>query len=250
MPTIISPADFTVDNNLPNLSLQGNDVQAYIDKYEPKFLDELLGGDMADEFVIGLPQGVVTTATAQHGVLGVGTKFTSMFIVGDTITINAETHTIDTITDDLHLTTSDAWVLSNINATYYGEKRWIDLLNLKSLKLAMIDYIYWFYLKAQAVLTLNTGGGQPKKQNAVTVSLYPKMVAAWNEMVGYNKATNKFLKDNEVTYPEYKPICFPQWFFCFDGFSWFYPGFDSGWYWGFGCHELPEIYRLKNSLGI
>lgn len=185
MPTIIAPADFVVDNQLPNISLQGNDIQAYINQYEPEFLEKLLETDLYAAY-------------------------------------------IEDPTD----------------------ARFVTLLGTPNFKTAIVCYVYWFYQYASSSVTMNTGQGQPKKQNAVTVSPYPKMVYSWNKMVKYNKATNKYLKDNADTYPEYKPICFPKWFFAFDGFSWFYPGVDNGWYWGFGCHELPEIYRIKNSLGI
>lgn len=186
MPTIISPADFTVDNSLPNISLQGNDIQAYINKYEPKFLAELMGTDLYAAYV-----GHDTDA------------------------------------------------------------RFVTLLALPGFKPAIVDYVYWFYLKKQNEPIMNTGAGQSKQKNAVRVSPYPSMVAAWNEMVKFNKATNKYLKDNATTYPEYNQILLPYWFFCWTiGYGWWYPGFDWGWYNYCGWQELPDIYRIKNSLGI
>lgn len=251
MSTLISPADFTVDNQLPNISLQGNDIQQYINQYEPEFLEKLLGADMYAEFIAGLPVGDVSISQGFAVVSGTNTKFLSFFEVGDTITINGETHMISVINSDIQLNTADNWNQTLNHSSYYGEKRWIDLLNLPNFKTAIVCYVYWFYQYASGVsITMTTGQGQSKKQNATTVSPYPKMVYSWNNMVKYNKATNKFLKDNSTIYPEYKPVNLPEWFCCFDGFSWFYPGFDSSWYWGFGCHELPDIYRIKNSLGV
>jgi len=185
MATIISPVDFTVDNEIPNKSLQGNDIQTFINKYEPKFLESLMGESLYAAYI------------AQP---------------------------------------TDA--------------RFVNLLAQDWFKPAIVDYVFWFYLNRKSNQQFNTGAAQPKKQNATTISNYPNMVQSWNEMVGYNKKTNKFLKDNETIYPEYKPVCLPEWYFAYDGFSWFYPGFDSSWYYGFGCYELPEIYRLKNSLGL
>jgi len=186
MPTIISPADFVVDNQLPNVSLQGNDIQAYIDQYEPEFLAQLMGTDLYAAYVA---------------------------------------------------TPADA--------------RFVTLIATPNFKTAIVCYVYWHYQYAQGVsITMNTGQGQQKKQNAITVSPYPKMVYSWNQMVKYNKATNKYLKDNADTYPEYTAVCFPDWWFCFDGIQWYYPDFNWSWYYGFGCYQLPEIYRIKNSLGI
>lgn len=179
--SIISPADFTVDNELPNKSLQGNDIQAHIDKREPEFLELLLGSDMYEAYEANP-----------------------------------------------------------------AEARFTDLIAKKWFKSAIVDYVYWFYLSNQSIMTLNTGGGQPKKQNAVTVSLYPKMVAAWNEMVDYNKKTNKFLKDNPTIYPEYASVNLPYWFYI----NGYYPSFDWGWYFEYGQNELHEIYRYRNSLGL
>lgn len=185
MSTLISPADFTVDNQLPNISLQANDIQAYINKYELLFLSLLMEDDLYAAYIA--------------------------------------------------------------NPT---DARFVTLIGQPWFKPAIVDFVYFHYARSLATFTMNTGGGQPKKQNATTVSLYPKMVYAWNEMVEYNKKTNKFLKDNATTYPEYKPIHFPEWWFAYDGFNWFYPSFETTWYWGFGCKQLPEIYRLKNSLGV
>jgi hypothetical protein len=186
MPTIISPADFTVDNQLPNISLQGNDIQAYINQYEPDFLAQLMQADLYAAYT-------------------------------------------ESPTD----------------------ARFVTLLATPNFKTAIVCYVYWFYQYANGVsITMTTGQGQQKKQNATTVSPYPKMVYSWNKMVCYNKATNKYLKDNATLYPEYQPICFPEWWFAFDGFGWFYPSFDMGWYYGFGAKQLPEIYRVRNSLGV
>jgi len=111
---------------------------------------------------------------------------------------------------------------------------------LPYLKPAIVDYVYWFYLEDQNILNATSGAAKPKQQNSANASEYPKMVRAWNEMVEYNKETNKFLKDNETTYPEYT-IVIP---------IWYYNWFDWGWYFEYGCNELPDIYRVKNSLGL
>lgn len=243
--SIITPADFTVDNELPDKARQGNDIQSYIDKYEPRYLVEVLGEVVYGLFLAGLPVGTVSTTALSGTVTGVGTTFTTFFAPGDPITINGETQEVAAIASDTELTTVDVWVGDNTGASYYKQKRWIDLLALPSLKPAIVDYVYWFYLKKQNEPIYNTGAGQAKQKNAVRVSPYPSMVAAWNEMVAYNKAINKFLSTGDV-YPEYTPVWLPTWFY----WNGFYPLFNWGWYWECGELELPEIYRIKNSLGL
>lgn len=116
---------------------------------------------------------------------------------------------------------------------------------------ACVDYIYWFYLEDQGTQLTSLGASKNKKQNAKSVSPYPKMVRAWNEMAEYNRKLHKYLKDNAATYPEYK-VCFPEWFF-----GWgFWAGTWQCWFfdwcnWGgdFGTC-VDEIYRFKNTLGI
>lgn len=122
------------------------------------------------------------------------------------------------------------------------DQRFTDLLPY--IKPALVDYVYWFYIKNQATQMTGTGAAQSKKQNAVTVSPYPEMVRAWNEMVDYNKGTNKFLSGN-ATYPEYT-FKLPEWFFC----NGIYLDFDYNWYEWYGCNLIPTIYQFKNSLGI
>lgn len=170
MASIIQPALFVAENNIPNKNEVGENLQAFIDKYEPLFLTELLGVELYDEL-----------------------------------------------------------------KAHKGDTRFVELLPY--LKPAIVDYVYWFYLQDQNTVTATTGGAKPKQQNSTNASAYPKMVRAWNEMVELNRKTNAFLKDN-ATYPEYTKVI-PQWYY------W------DNWYtltWRF-C-ELPEIYRIKNTLGI
>lgn len=178
MATIIAPADFQGQNNIPDKDLVSANLQNnFINKYEPMFLTELLGDD--------LYASLKADPTAP---------------------------------------------------------RMIALIPY--FKPAIVDYVYWFYLEDMSIQNLGTGAAQPKKQNSVTVSPYPKIVKAWNEMVELNKKTNKFLKDNP-DYTEYT-IVLPSWYFC----NGLYPFFDWHWYSFYGCNLLPSIYRVKNSLGL
>jgi len=120
-------------------------------------------------------------------------------------------------------------------ATPEGE-RFVNLLPY--IKPALTDYVYWYYLEDQAIQTLGTGAGVPNKQNSVTVSPYPKMIRAWNEMVKLNLRTRRFLTDNETIYPEFTPLMnyLPEW-------VWQLPFIH--------CHQNRyDIFTVRNSLGV
>lgn len=54
--SIITYNDFKGEQNIPNADSEGviDNLQWFIDKYEPKFLRSLLGVDLANEFIAGL----------------------------------------------------------------------------------------------------------------------------------------------------------------------------------------------------
>jgi hypothetical protein len=126
----------------------------------------------------------------------------------------------------------------NLYAAYIAdptEARFVALVPY--LKPAIIRYVYRFYVEDNGGTFLaGTGAAKSKKQNASNESAWPLIVKAWNQMVGYNKDTYKFLHDNP-TYPEYTFVM-------------------QSWYWGnwypfwneYQC--LPEIYRVLNGLGL
>jgi len=247
MASLINVNNFVGQNNIPDKDIIGTDLQDnFIDKYEPMFLEELFGVDLYEAFLAGKGVGSVVTTADNPVVNGLGTKFLTYFEVGDEIYINGETRIIAEIPEDNRLLTTELWSVANENVDYYKGEQWYKLYTLPSLKPAIVDYVYWFYLEDQVIQNLGTGAGQTKKQLAVTASPYPKMVRAWNEMVEYNKKTNKFLKDNEADYPDYASVNLPGWYF----YNGFYPFFDWNWYSWYGCYGLPTIYRIKNSLGI
>lgn len=63
--TIISPTDFRGQQNIPGISNPGTfqNVKIFIDKYEDKFLKELLGASLAAEFIAALVPVEVVPAT-------------------------------------------------------------------------------------------------------------------------------------------------------------------------------------------
>lgn len=175
MANITSVNDFIGQNNIPDKATYGENLQWFIDKYEPILLKKLLEDDLYTLFIA---------------------------------------------------TPTDA--------------RFVALLPF--LKPACVDYIYWFYLQDQAQNFTSLGGSQSKKQNAITVSVYPKMVRAWNEMVNYNRELHKYLVKNDTVYPEYVNH-FPAWFFYWYGIDWFWGD------WREGC-DIDEVYKFQNTLGV
>lgn len=250
MTTIVQPSDFIGEFNIPDKATISENLQWFINKYEAKLLTELMGVQLYNLFDNGRPRGTVQTVSGGLIVFGTDTFFKTMFKPGDSITVVGETHIVDFVTDDTHLNTVDVWDGNNLNtADYYGEKRYVDLVPL--VQPAIVCYVYWYYLSDQSIQNLGTGAGQSKKTNARTVSPYPKMVRAWNEMVTFCRKFHKYMVDNKDIYPEYK-VCFPEWFwgwgYWFGSWCmWFFDFSDWGWR-DYGC--IPEIYRFKNTLGI
>ncbi len=62
--------------------------------------------------------GTVTTVAASNAVVGVGTTFLSQLSIGSVIRVAGELQTVDTITDNLNLTTVAVWAGSNAGAAW------------------------------------------------------------------------------------------------------------------------------------
>lgn len=177
--------DFIGQNNIPDKATYGENLQWFINKYEPVLLMKLLGSDLYT-----------------------------------------------------------AYIADPTNA------RFVAIIETY-LHPALVDYIYWFYLEDQGIQLTSLGASQSKKQNAITVSPYPKMVRAWNEMADLNRKLYKYLIDNPTIYPEFKTYL-PAWFYGW-GFwggvwqCWFFDWCDWSGEYG-NC--VDEVYRYKNTLGI
>lgn len=232
--SIISASDFVHEYNIPNRTKPeiAEDINWFISKYEPQLLVELLGADLYSLLKAGLPSGTVTTVASQNTVVGVGSLFTTMFIVGDSITVNGETLVIDTITDDTHLTTETNWSASNAGVTYIGKQKWIDLKD--QVKVSIICYVYYYFRRDNATLFTGIGEAISKAENAIMVSPIVKMVDRWNEMVKNNYATVKFIDDHQADYGAYYT---PEW--CM---------YYTIWDWRGRC--VPGIFRVQNTLNI
>jgi hypothetical protein len=239
--SIINPADFTGEVNIPNsddaYTGVSATVQSLIDEYEPELLTEILGATLYAELLAGLPVGVVSTAEMSTVVTGVNTAFTTMFQIGDTITINGETHEIATINNDLSLNTIDMWSVANINQEYYGKISWITLRN--KVKPLILKYTYYQYLDNNIVQSTGIGTQATTSEAGNRASAWGKQVKQWNKMSKGIHELVKFLTGN-VDYPDYKAPAY----YCFD---WAY---NYDYYLGCYGYIVPEVYRFKNSLGL
>lgn len=123
------------------------------------------------------------------------------------------------------------------------EDRWTELLT-PDLKLAIANYIYYWYMRDQDSTTSGSGTVKSKDTNASQFSAFDKVFRAWYEMVCINFATLKYVTDNPTIYPEYVA---PNWYNSFI-LSWVTWGFafdifQSNWYYGFyRFYRLPDIF--------
>lgn len=101
-------------NQIDQFSISVSNAAA-IPPYGPVKLNDtidcrVLYRDATTELLVGstLSTGTVSTTSGSTAVSGIGTSFTSEYIVGDEIQINGASYIIATITDDLNLTTTVA----------------------------------------------------------------------------------------------------------------------------------------------
>lgn len=126
------------------------------------------------------------------------------------------------------------------------DARWTALLNLPGFKTAIANYIYYYWMRYQAVQNFGTGTGKSKDTNSVSASPADKMRRAWFEMYVINWKTLRYLYQNATTYPEYVA---PKWanafmfIWCNDFWNWSIDIFTSSYWLGwYGCYRLPDIF--------
>lgn len=115
------------------------------------------------------------------------------------------------------------------------DARW-TALNTPELKLAIANYIYYYWQRSQDTQTMGTGTVKSKNTNSIISSAADKVSRAWNEMRDIVWSIIRFMKLNAATYPEYVA---PRWlsFWCWD---W---GFDDDNYWSFRRRfKIPDIF--------
>lgn len=120
------------------------------------------------------------------------------------------------------------YTLYNLLITNLTEQRFVDLINggtyvnrhgyteqYKGLKYSygtgdnvvkfsmIADYVYWYYLRDNAVQVGTTGTSVTATENATRVSPITKQVKAWNDMVKQVRSLDGYLHANIITYPEF-----------------------------------------------
>lgn len=122
--------------------------------------------------------------------------------------------------------------------------KWTNLQNVirvsSTKDSAIAGYVYWWYMRDMASQTVGMGQVKPAAENAIMVSNIDKMTRAWNEMSEQTMKIAKFIMDNPTDYPNYP-----------------YPVPDFGdspaivyHISGVGVYCYPEIFHVKNSLGL
>jgi|GEM_PF-1029819 hypothetical protein len=132
------------------------------------------------------------------------------------------------------------------------DARWTAILELPDFKLAIADYIYYYWLRKEAVQNMGTGTGRSKNTNSNSVSPGDKMCRAWFEMYTTNWKVLKFLGCNADTYPEY---CLPRWYYPFSviwgspQWNWniniFYSNVWDMWW---RNYEIPDVFKPLSRL--
>lgn len=278
-------------------------VQWFIDKYEPKYLRELLGSDFAALFIAGLvtivngpspnilnksvnallaagqpvtffvdislyPQFDPTSIVITKSPDGAGklVEYFDMLIedqdsngdgTGTFTGWNITGHTTDgiTLSEDLTIiisggTGAGTYPTPNLNPN----QRWTALLtpNGYSLKTAIANFIYYWYMRDQDSQTMGIGTGKSKAQNATMVSAGPKIARAWFEMVCISWQVLRYLKCNPTIYPEFVMPC---WFntFYLGWTTWEYSldiFYTDIYYSFYNRVKIPDVFININSYGI
>lgn len=115
------------------------------------------------------------------------------------------------------------------------DREWIGFQNMEK-ESPIANYVYTKYLEKESSQAVGIGVVRPVAENAIVVSVVEKTVRAWNEMVEWEYELIRYLDANRLEYPEWKPYSHSRWFY-----NDFYRT---------GCGNWPEIFHVKNTLGI
>lgn len=129
-------------------------------------------------------------------------------------------------------------ILQGVEYEHNGKDyEWIGFENSEK-ESPIANYVYYKYITKEVEQTTGIGQVVPKAENAVIASADPKRVRAWNEMVNWQRGLIRYLDQNRNIYPEWRPnINYHVWYY-------------SNRYYNRCENEWPEIFRLKNTLGI
>lgn len=176
--SIITTSYFIGDLDLPSRTEVGpaENLAMYISRYEPYFLEQVLGYSFAKDFQAAYAASVL----AENPVALTG-KWADL--------LNGAEYDVDDITYK--------WSGFRQGAPFYLSP--------------IANYVYWRHRRDTATRTGKVGENAPQVENATLVGPMDKMVNAWNEMVktlgeyGNNVpgSLRHFLDNNLDTYPEW-----------------------------------------------
>lgn len=139
-------------------------VEAYIQQYEPEFLTQLLGYELYD--------------------LMINNQSDERFV---------------------KLISGDTFVNHCGNTVHYKGLKYSYGAGITTVYYSMIaNYVYWHYLRDNAVQLGTTGTSVTNTENADRIAPIYKQTPAWNAMVDQVRTLRDYLHHNADTYPEYK----------------------------------------------
>jgi len=166
--SLIDRTYFVGELNIPNTSQAaiGSQVDLFIEKYEDKFLREVLGYTLNKAFQAGVQE------------MPVAQKWTDLIEGVEYISVNGKTKywrgLIDAISGNVDFDVSP-----------------------------IANYIYYWYQRNNWTHTANTGEVKPQNENAAIANPALKMVRAWNEMSEWVRELVDYLNARKDDYTEW-----------------------------------------------
>lgn len=235
---IASASDFVEELSIPNRgqAATAESINWYIAKYEPKFLEMLLGVGLVlslNSGLTGLPSVPIASDTDSAFYMKSG---------NDLLKVSAEkfgvagaggyTLAVSEVVDS-GLAVSDNVIGDN--------SKWLLLRD--KIKPALLSYIYWYYRRGNASNFTGNGETVPFAENSTIISPQDKMVRVWNEM--YDLCLKFVQEFDSSTYGVYYSANIQSY-----GNSLKYRGSNYGSYHGYFGVNLPDIFYPQNTFGI
>lgn len=193
---IASASDFVEELSIPNRAQPSvlESINWYIAKYEPKFLEMLLGAGLAASLnfgLTGLPSMPIASGTDSAFYMKSGNDLLKVSAVKFGSAGDGGYTLAASIIADTELPSADIVVNDNT--------KWLLLRN--KLKPALLNYIYWYYRRANASTFTGNAETVPSAENSTVISPERKMNIVWSEM--YNLCV-KFVREFDFsTYGSY-----------------------------------------------
>lgn len=120
--------------------------------------------------------GAVTVVSGQNTIVGNGSQFLNTFRIGDVITVNSQTRTINTITDNFNMTVSANWTVNSFLPTVVAIS---TSISISAGNLPPNTYRY--------VITALSGSGQETVISNELTAVLPstgQVAILWNSIIG------------------------------------------------------------------